>query len=94
VTLFVDVPPGVAAKTPPVELEDRLTVVAEVTFTGLPDEFSTWTVIGPKLALLDAAPETGEVVMTSLVAVEPLTTVTDMAEPQVLTAALLLESPL
>jgi hypothetical protein len=75
-------------------LEDKLTVVAEVTFTGLPEELWTWTVIGPKLALLDAAPETGEVVMTSLVAVEPLTTVTDMVEPQVLTAELLLESPL
>ena len=86
-------PPDEVANTPPVELDDKLTVVAELTLTGLPEEFSTWQTIGPKVALFDAAPETGEVVMTSFVAVEPVATVSDIPDPQVLVAEPLFESP-
>ena len=68
-------------------------MVFEETLTGLLEEFSTVTVICPRLAPFEAAPETAGVVMTSLVAVEPVTTVTDMPEPQVLTAELLFVSP-
>ena len=93
VTDDTDVPPAVEAKAPPGELEERLTVVAEVTLTGLPDAFSIWHTIGPSVALFEAAPETGDVVITSLVAVDPLTTVSDIAEPQALAAELLFESP-
>jgi hypothetical protein len=93
VTVVVDVPPDNAAKTPPVELDDRVTVVFDATFTGLLDAFSTWQTIGPKVAEFDAAPDTGEVVMTSLVATDPVTIVSDIPEPHVLTAELLFASP-
>jgi hypothetical protein len=94
VTVVVGVAPDIAAKIPPVELDERVTVVFAVTFTALPDELSTWQTIGPRVALFEAAPDTDDVVMTSLVATEPLTTVCDIAEPQTLTAALLFASPL
>ena len=87
-------PPGVAAKMPPDELDDRLTVVVEVTLTAPPDEFSTWQTIGPNIAELDADPETGDVVIASFAAVDPVTTVSDIPEPHLLAAALLFESPL
>jgi hypothetical protein len=93
VTEVTDVPPDDVANTPPAELDDTLTVVAEPTLTGLPEEFSTWQTIGPKVALFDAAPETGEVVMTSFVATDPVTTVSDIPDPQVLVAEPLFESP-
>ena len=94
VTVVVSVPPDIAAKTPPVEVDDRVTVVFVATFTGLLDAFSNWQTIAPKVALVEAAPDTGEVVITSLVATDPLTTVSDIPEPHVLTAELLFESPL
>ena len=93
VTVVVAVPPDDAAKTPPAEVDDRVTVVLVATFTGLSVALSTWQTIGPRVALFDADPETGEVVMTSLVATDPDTTVSDIPEPHVLVAALLLPSP-
>ena len=94
VTVVVAVPPDIAEKIPPVELDDKVTVVFVTTLTGLPDELSTWQTIGPSVALFEADPDTGDVVMTSLVATDPLTTVWDIADPQVLAAAVLFESPL
>jgi hypothetical protein len=93
VTVVVAVPPDDAEKTAPVELDESVTVVFEATFTGLPDELSTWHTIGPSVALFEADPDTDDVVMTSLVAVAPLTTVLDIADPQVLAAVLLFASP-
>jgi hypothetical protein len=93
VTVVVDVPPDDAAKRPPAEVDVRVTVVLVATFTGLLVALSTWQTIGPSVALLDADPETGKVVMTSLVATDPVTTVSDIPEPQVLVAVLLLPSP-
>ncbi len=68
-------------------------MVAVVTFTGVPEAFWTWTVIGPRWRCWTPYPMTGEVVKTSLVPVEPLTTVTDIPEPQVEAAVLLFPSP-
>ena len=92
--MVVSVPPDEPAKMPPVEVDERVIVVFVATFTGLLDAFSNWQTIAPKVALFEAAPDTGEVVITSLVATDPLTTVSDIAEPHMLTAELLFESPL
>ena len=48
---------------PPVELEPKVTVSATV--VGLPLASCSWTVIGPRVGLEDAAPETGAEVMTN-----------------------------
>jgi hypothetical protein len=94
VTEVTGVLPELAAKIPPVEDDERVTVVFDETFTGLFEALSTWTTIAPSVALLDAAPDTGEVVITSFVAVTTtLTTVSDIPDPQVLTAVLLFVSP-
>src|ERR1700690_757786 len=61
------VPFKVAEKTAvPVLLDPRVTVSAVV--VGLPKLSCSWTVIGPRLAVDDAAPETAEVVITNLLA--------------------------
>ena len=60
-------PFGVSENTAvPLEFDVKLTVSAVV--VGLPLASSSWTVIGPKLALDDAAPETADEVNTSLLA--------------------------
>jgi len=70
VTEVVDAPPEVAAKMPPTELDPRFTVVFEPTLTGVPKAFWTWTVMGPRVALLDAAPDTAVDVITNLLIVK------------------------
>jgi hypothetical protein len=69
VTEVTPLPPEVAAKILPVELEARLTVVVLATFFAFPKLSWDWTVIGPSVAFADAAPDTAEVVMANLVAV-------------------------
>ncbi len=85
--------PELAEKMPPVELDERVTVVFDVALTGLLVALSSWTTIGPRVELLDAAPETGVVVITSLVATDPVTIVSDIPDPHLLAAVLLFESP-
>jgi hypothetical protein len=58
----------VLAKIPPVELDDKLTVVLEATLATLPYASWTWTVIGPRLALEEAEPDTAPVRKTSWLA--------------------------
>ena len=63
-TVVVDPPPEEAENWPvPVEFELRVTVSAVV--VGLPEASCSWTVIGPRVALVDAAPDTCVEVMTN-----------------------------
>src|SRR5277367_6092473 len=64
-TVVMAAPPEVAANERPVEEEDKVTVSATV--VGTPAAVSSVTVMGPRVALEDAAPETAVEVMTSLV---------------------------
>jgi hypothetical protein len=66
-TVVMAVPPEVAANEPPFDEEDKLIVSARVVAT--PPAVSSVTVMGPRVALEDAAPETGAEVITSLVGV-------------------------
>jgi hypothetical protein len=50
----------------PAVFDDKLTVSAVV--VGFPNWSCSWTVIGPKLAVEDAAPDTADDVNTSLLA--------------------------
>ncbi len=61
VTEVIGEPPAVAAKFPVEELEPRLTVRAPPG-SAFPNASCSWTVIMPRVALLEAAPETGAVV--------------------------------
>ena len=90
---MTDPPPEFNANVAPVEVDVSVIVVLAETVTGLFAALSTWTTIGPRVALLDAAPETGVVVITSLVATAPVTTVSDIIELHLLAAEPLLESP-
>src|SRR3984957_8730133 len=56
-------PQDVAHNRPPVEVEPKVAVSAPV--VGLPKASCSWTVIGPRVGLEDAAPETGAEVMTN-----------------------------
>ena len=67
VTVLTADPSGESAKTPVRELDDRLSVVAEVEVIGtaVPEEVSCiWTVIGPSVAAVLPAPETAALVKT------------------------------
>ena len=66
-TEVVGVPFNVAENTPPVEVEDRLTVSAAV--VGLPLLSCSWTVNGPSLAVVDVKPPTEPAVKTNLAGV-------------------------
>ena len=71
-TVVVAEPPEVAEKTAvPVELEARVTVWAVV--AALPKESCSATVIGPRVAVADAAPDTAVEVMTYLDAAAAVT---------------------
>ena len=63
-TEVTSAPPLLAENSlPPVELEDRLTVIPLV--TGAPAPVRSWTVTGPMLGLALAEPVTGAEVMAS-----------------------------
>ena len=72
VTEVMAVPPDVDEKVPP-GLELRVTVTGAVVATGLPKASCCCTVIGPKVELLDAVPDTAAVVNPILVAVAGVT---------------------
>ena len=70
VTEVTELPPEVVANLlVPEEFEARFTVVLLPGVTGLPKESWRWTVIGPRVALAEAEPDTGPEVMASLLAV-------------------------
>ena len=73
VTVVTDVPPELAANTPAVLLEDSVTVVEPAAVAGLLVASCSWTVTGPRVAVLDAAPLTAVLVRASLLAAETAT---------------------
>ena len=73
-TAVTAAPPDVSEKTPPDELEVRLTVAAAV--VGLPKASCSWTVILPRVGEFEAVPDTAVDVKTSL-AGGAMVTVTD-----------------
>jgi hypothetical protein len=75
-TVVVAAPPCVVEKmVVPVLLDDRVTVMFEAALTGFPPPSCSCTTMGPRVAVLDAAPDTGEVVNDSFVALATGTTV-------------------
>ena len=64
------VPPEVAANLPPDEPDESVTDTPPAgAFTAVPELFSSWTVIGPRVALVEAVPENAVDVIASFVAV-------------------------
>src|SRR5947208_1593690 len=67
-------PPEVVAKTlVPAEFDARLTVTLVGAVTGLPKPSWRWIVIGPSVAVLDAAPDTGADVIAEVAAAAEVT---------------------
>jgi hypothetical protein len=58
-------PPELEANTPPVDVDERLTVVLPIDCTMLPYVSCSWTVTAPRVALEDAGPVTGPVTKPS-----------------------------
>jgi hypothetical protein len=85
-------PPDDAENFPPVELDDRFTVV-DPEVTALSNWSWRWTVIGPNVALDDATPDTGVVVNISCDAAAASTVSPCVAEVNPDAAAVIVGDP-
>ena len=90
-TVVVAVPPKVAENDLPVELEARVTVWAVV--VALPNVSCSATVIGPRVAVADAAPDTAVEVMTYLDAAAAVTVSTWVPDASPVAATVMVGVP-